>query len=124
MSADMRKGSYDFSGEYAASEALVRENLAQYGELEVCELHKGWFENTIGLRPVTRPVRVVYIDCDLAKGTFEVLTGSLPGLAADGRVFSQDAHIRQVQELLEDPKTWEQLGRGLRACQDFCVRGI
>ena len=103
---------YDFSGEYAASEATVRGNLERFGAAEVCSIHPGWFETTLAAAPVTDVVGAAFIDCDAAKGTREVLFGVVPSLAPDGVIFSQDFHIPSVRELLQDPRTWEQLGRG------------
>ena len=102
---------HDFSGEYAATEDVVRRNLARFGELPACHLFPGWFSQTLATRPVPAPIRVAYIDCDLAKGTYEVLRGILPSLCTDGVVYSQDYHIPAVRRLLEDPGTWRRLGR-------------
>jgi hypothetical protein len=59
---------------------------------------------------LTDPVRVVYIDCDVAKGTFEVLTDVVAQLVTDARVFSQDSHIGAVRDLLLDERSWQHLG--------------
>jgi O-methyltransferase len=103
----------DFSGAYATSEEAVRTNLKQFGELDVCELHKGWFADSLANKPLSIPVRCVYIDCDLAKGTKEVLSGVMPALVDDGWIFSQDFHIKPVQRVLRDPETWKPFHRGL-----------
>jgi hypothetical protein len=57
-----------------------------------------------------RPIRVVYIDCDLAKGTREVLNGVAPYLTEDALIFSQDYHIAAVRKLFADRSTWRSLG--------------
>lgn len=105
--------SYDFSGEYAASEELVRENIMRYGEISVCSFHKGWFADTLARTRVPYPVRVAYIDCDVAKGTREALHGIVPALVHDGWIFSQDFHITPVVNLLLDEGTWMPLGKGM-----------
>lgn len=102
---------YDFSGEYAADIDSVKRNVGRYGDIEVCEFFKGWFADTLAADPVRDPVAFVYIDCDLAKGTFETLQGALPSFVDDGVVFSQDYHIPVVRELLHDADTWRRLGR-------------
>ncbi len=104
---------YDFGGEYASPEHVLRTNLARYGDASVCTIHKGWFRDTLGREPLEFRVRVAYIDCDLAKGTREALQGIVPALASDGVVFSQDVQIRSVRELLSDPTTWADLGRAI-----------
>lgn len=101
---------WDFAGQYASPEARLRENLDRYGEPSCCSIHAGWFSETLARRPLRAPVRMAYIDCDLAKGTFEALQGVLPALVPDGVVLSQDYHIDPVRRLLGDPATWERLG--------------
>jgi len=112
MTAEDKQRGYDFSGEYAASEATLRATLQRFGAPDVCVIHKGWFAATLARSPVVDVVRVVFIDCDSAKGTQEVLLGVVPSLASDGVVFSQDFHIAPVRELLLDPGTWERYDRG------------
>jgi O-methyltransferase len=106
----IQEGGYDFSGEYCASEKEVKRNLIQYGVGDVCVFHKGWFSETLKPNSVNFPIRAVYIDCDLAKGTEEVLRGVLPWLVKDGTIFTQDYHILSVKQLLNDPATWGKLG--------------
>lgn len=120
LSPEMKEKSYDFSGEYAASERLVHHNLMQYGEIGVCSTHKGWFAETLAVSRVPDPIRVVYIDCDSAKGVSEVLLGAVPSLVHDGWLFEQDLHIRPVQDLLYDPATWKQFDRGNPTITRLC----
>lgn len=111
---------YDFSGEYAATEGELTENLCKFGMPEVCSIHKGWFAQTLKASPVLSPVRVVYIDCDLAKGTGEVLQGTVPSLVDDGWIFSQDYHIKSVRAFLHDPEVWISLGRPMPTLSKLC----
>jgi O-methyltransferase len=110
LTVEEKSKGYDFSGEYAAAKALVMDNVARYGAPGSCSFHKGWFSDTLARKPLSDPVRVVYIDCDVAKGTSEVLTGVVGRLVPDARVFTQDFHIGPVRELLLDPETWRRLG--------------
>lgn len=111
MTLEQKADSYDFSGEYAADQDTVHGNLTKYGDPGICTLIKGWFINTLASAPVPSPVRVAYIDCDLAKGTKEALQGILPSLVSDGSIFSQDYHIPPVLKLLSDADTWSSLGK-------------
>jgi O-methyltransferase len=104
------EGQHDFTGEYAAPLETVRQNLVRHGNLSPCTFHKGWFVDTMQPGSVPGPVRLVYIDCDLVKGTKEVLAGVVPVLSDDGVVASQDGQIRAVAEFLARPATWESLG--------------
>ncbi|MCC7124242.1 MAG: class I SAM-dependent methyltransferase [Acidobacteria bacterium] len=111
MSAADRARSFDFSGSFRASADVLQRNLARFGEPDVCTIHPGWFADTLAHTPVPASVKLAYIDCDLAKGTIEVLRGVLPSLAEDGAVFSQDCHIPNVFDVLNDAVTWTALGR-------------
>ncbi len=110
---DVEGAGTDFSGSYAAKLDVVADNVARYGEADVCHFHRGWFVDTLKNSPPTYPVRGAYIDCDLVKGTAEVLEGVLPALVDDGWIYSQDYHITPIRELLHSPRLWQQLGRAL-----------
>lgn len=99
LTEEEKSVSYDFSGKYAASQEKVRANIQRFGEIDICVFHKGWFADTIA-HGVPHPIRVAYIDCDVTKGTQEALQGILPAVTQDGRVFSQDFHIKPVREML------------------------
>jgi O-methyltransferase len=109
MTEQQKQQSYDFSGEYAATEEVVTRTVACFGEPEVCTFVKGWFRETIARGNLPGSVRLAYIDCDLDTGTEEVLRGVLPVLAKDGLVFSQDYHLPSVRALLADPSLWARL---------------
>ena len=47
---------YDFSGEYAATKALVMDNVARYGAPGSCSFHQGWFSETLAGSPLTDAV--------------------------------------------------------------------
>ena len=103
-------GDYDFSFEYSSPESVLRRHLEDYGQPGVCGIHRGWFADTLAQRPLRGPVRLGYIDCDVAKGTREALVGIVPALAPDGWIFSQDFHIAPVRGFLNDPASWRALG--------------
>ncbi len=101
---------YDFSGQFATSEQEVRDVVDRYGDGSVCTLHPGWFSDTVAVEGASGPVRLVYIDCDLASGTRQVLAGVAPRLVPDAVVLSQDHHIPAVRDLLAEPATWTAVG--------------
>jgi O-methyltransferase len=103
-------GGHDFSGEYAAPVHVVREHIARHGVLDVCDIHPGWFADTLKPGAAPRPIRLVYIDCDLARGTREVLNGVAPHLTEDALIFSQDYQVPAVRRVLDDRSTWHALG--------------
>ncbi len=116
----IQEGGYDFSGEYSASEKEVKKNLHQYGVEEVCVLHKGWFSESLRPDCVNSPIWAVYVDCDLAKGTEEVLEGVLPWLVNGGAIFTQDYHILSVKRLLNNPATWRKFGIAQPTIRPLC----
>lgn len=103
--------SFNYSGQYAATEEAVRQNVVTYGEIDVCLFFKGWFSETLAKTPVPGRVRVAYIDCDTAQGTQEALKGIVPTLVEDACIFSQDFHIKPVSALLLNPDTWTGFNR-------------
>lgn len=109
LDVSVHPNEWKFGGQYACDEQAVKRTVEQFGRIEVCTFHKGWFSATFA-SPVPAPVRLAYIDCDLAKGTIEVLQGVLPSMVPGGIALSQDFHIAPVREALLDAKTWESLG--------------
>lgn len=103
-------GEWDYSGQYASAEGTVRRNIERCGTNAPFTTHPGWFSETLGRTPAPAPIAMAYIDCDIAKGTYEALSGIVRSLAPDGIVFSQDFHITPVSVLLTNPETWARLG--------------
>lgn len=94
----------DYSGAYAAPMEFVRDNIRKYGNLNKVELIKGWFSDTF--KNIDYSPSVIYIDCDLKKGTHEVIEGARPKFNPDTILFSQDYSIVTVKDYLNDPATW------------------
>jgi hypothetical protein len=82
----------------------VRRTVAQYGALDVCEFHKGWFADT--LADFDRPVDVVLLDVDLLASTRTCITRLFPRLRPGGSLFTQDAHLEAIIALLGDERFW------------------
>ena len=108
---ELDRGGWDYGGSYAAPEAEARENVNRFGCSNVVTFVPGWFADTIAVSPPDAPVRLVYIDCDLAKGTLEVLDGIIERLVPDGVVFSQDFHIASVRDVLAPEALSDRFGR-------------
>lgn len=121
LSAKDQAAEWDFGGQYASLEERLQEHLRRFGAPEVCRVRPGWFADTLATAPFPHPVRAAWIDCDLGKGTLEVLRGVVPSLTDDGWIFSQDFHIEPVRRVLRDPETWREWGRGT---PDIRVLGI
>jgi O-methyltransferase len=103
-------GEWEYSGQYASPETTVRRNLERCGSNAPFTTYPGWFSETLAAKPVSAPIALAYIDCDIAKGTYEALSGLVHSLAPNGVIFSQDFHISPVRSLLTNPETWSRLG--------------
>ncbi|HEV7730629.1 MAG TPA: TylF/MycF/NovP-related O-methyltransferase [Candidatus Binatia bacterium] len=82
----------------------VRRTVAEYGALDVCEFHKGWFADT--LADFAEPVDVVLLDVDLLSSTRTCITRLFPRLRSGGSLFTQDGHLAAIIELLGDARFW------------------
>src|SRR5262249_17284415 len=83
----------------------VRQNVARYGESEVCVYHKGWFDDT--MPRFSEPLCVAFVDVDLASSTRTCMKRLYPLLAPGGAFFLHDGHIPLVVDVLRDAKFWE-----------------
>ena len=84
--------------------AAVEKRIATYGAPEVVELRKGLFADT--LPALDGHVDVGLLDVDLVSSTRTCVEQLMPRLAPGGVLFSQDGHIRETIELLEDTEFW------------------
>jgi hypothetical protein len=87
---------------------LVRQNVAQFGQAERCQYVKGWFDET--MPSFDGVVACGYLDVDLPSSTLTCLKYLYPKLSPGGFLFSQDAHLPAVVDVIEDVKTWKALG--------------
>src|SRR6185369_11582042 len=88
------------AGSYAGRLTEVSDNVARWGELEVCEMRPGWFEDTL---PTFRdPIAVGFIDVDLASSTRTCLENLYPRLIPGGVLFSHDGHLPLCIDVLGD----------------------
>lgn len=98
----------DYSGAYAAALEYVKDNIKKMGNLHNVELIKGWFADSF--KNINYSPTIIYIDCDLKKGTHEVIEGALHMFNKKTIVFSQDFRISTVRDYLKDPETWKGFG--------------
>jgi hypothetical protein len=91
-----------FTGRLRAVERVV----AEYGAIEVCRFHKGWFADT--LPGFAGEVDVALFDVDLLESTRVCLRYIVPRLTAGGVAFSQDGHLEAVVALLADAAFWRE----------------
>ncbi|MEL7367538.1 MAG: TylF/MycF/NovP-related O-methyltransferase [Myxococcota bacterium] len=95
-------------GAFTGRLAAVRRTIERFGVPEVCEFHKGWFEDT--LADFTTPVDIALLDVDLLSSTQTCLRALYPRLRQGGAVFSQDGHLEAIVALMRDAEFWASLG--------------
>ena len=92
-------------GNYCGTLNEVKENIRRFGEIEVCEFIKGWFDNT--LLKFSKPIVAIYLDVDLVSSTRTCLKYLYPLLVPGGVIYSHDGHLPLVINLFNDDKFWE-----------------
>jgi len=105
-------------GDYCGTLTEVRENVLKYGNLNVCEFIKGWFEDT--MPNFKQPIAGIYLDVDLASSTRTCLKYLYPLLEPGGVLYSQDGHLPLVIAIFNDTEYWEnEVG-----CQKPYIEGL
>ena len=92
-------------GEFEGSLQEVKNNVKQYGELEVCTFIEGWFENS--MPTFTDKIAAAYLDVDLASSTKTCLKFLYPLLSPGGVLYSQDGDFPLVVDVFNDTTFWE-----------------
>lgn len=92
-------------GSYAGSLDEVKNNIQNYGKIEVCEFIKGWFEDT--MPNFKKPICTAYVDVDLESSTRTCLKYLYPLLVPSGVIFSQDGHLPWIIKVLDDDNFWQ-----------------
>jgi O-methyltransferase len=105
-------------GMYKGNIQKVKQNIATYGELQLCSFHKGWFEET--MPKFHEPIIAMFLDVDLAASTRTCLRYLYPLLQKNGVLFSHDGHLARAVEVYEDAHFW----RHTVHCKKPNVRGL
>ncbi len=106
------------AGRYRGSLEEVEANIRNHGSIESSELIKGWFDQT--MPAFSRPVAVAYLDVDLVSSTRTCLRYLYPLLEPGGSIFSQDAHLPLIIDLLKSDAFWrEEVG-----CEVPAIEGL
>lgn len=94
------------AGRYAAQIDLVRSNVKQYGEIDVCVFVKGWYSQTLFAANLPKQISFAFVDADIASSVKECIRAIWPRLVERGVFFSHDvAYIKVLQEL-HDRRMW------------------
>jgi O-methyltransferase len=93
-------------GTYRGNLEEVRKNIVRFGAIEVCQFIKGWFADT--MVDFKEPIRVLFLDVDLAASTQTCLKYLYPNLVPGGMLYSHDGHIKAVMEVYNCEKFWKE----------------
>ena len=91
-------------GSFNASLDEVISNVGKYGELEVCEFVKGWFDDT--MPAFSEPISAAYLDVSLASSTRTCLKYLYPLLATGGWLYSNDGYSPYICDVFRDDEFW------------------
>lgn len=94
------------SGSYYGTLDEVKRNIAMYGNIEVCEFIKGWFDDT--MPKFSEPIAAIYLDVDLASSTRTCLKYLYPLLITGEVLYSQDGYFPLVIDVFNNDKFWEE----------------
>lgn len=82
----------------------VKQNVAQFGAVEVCEFIPGYFSES--LRQLSRPIVFGFLDVDLVSSTLDCLRYIWPLLVENGLLYTDDAGDMGVVKLFFDDDWW------------------
>lgn len=102
--ADGTEATYS-EGAYVGSKETVVRNLRRYGDFRVCELHEGFFEQT--LPDFSEPVVFAYLDVDLVSSLTTCLQHLWPKLIPGGFIFTDEADHMEMAGMFFDRRWWE-----------------
>lgn len=91
-------------GAYAGSLKEVQDNIRKYGVLDVCEFHKGFFNDT--LPGFDAQLVFAYVDADLTSSVRDCLRYLWPLLQVGSYLFTDEAHHTEIAGLFYDPGWW------------------
>lgn len=91
-------------GRFAASLETVKRNLAQYGNLEVCDFSVGFFDET--MPQLRRPLVAAFLDVDLIDSLRPCLRGIWPLLRNRSRLYVHEARDLALVFTFFDVSWW------------------
>jgi len=96
---------YYKKGMYKSTKEEVIQNLKLYGELSVCELREGYFNNT--LKNHKEYIDFCFLDVDLTKSTKDCIKYLWKKLRYNSYIYTDDACDLKVVSVWFDQKWWK-----------------
>jgi hypothetical protein len=95
-----------YKGRFAATEELVRQNVTNYGRIDVCEFRPGYYDQT--MPGFSEPVVMAFFDGDLIDSLKPCLIGLWPNLAPNGRIYTHEAKNLDFIAIYFDQAWWRE----------------
>jgi hypothetical protein len=97
---------YYEKGMYDGSLEEVKDNIAHYGDVSVCQFLPGLFSQS--LKMLTDPIVFAFIDVDLAGSMRDCIKNIWPLLVEGGLVYTDDSCDMEVVRVWFDDEWWQQ----------------
>lgn len=92
--------------DFAGGLAEVESNIARFGCIEVCELHQGYFQDS--LPAFSEACVLAFIDVDLRPSLADCLMYLWPLLSVDCPLFTHEANHMEIAALFFDAAWWHE----------------
>ena len=96
-------------GDYAGTLDEVKDVVTRYGEIGRVEFVRGYFCDTLPLRPAGEKYALIFEDADLLSSVRDILQHAWPRLAVGGVFFCHEALDLEVAKLFFDDAYWQKL---------------
>lgn len=97
---------YHTPGSWCGTIDEVKNNIKEYGALEVCEFIRGRFEDT--MPSFNKQILLMFLDVNLASSTRTCLKHLYPLLVPGGVLYSHDGDLPFVIDVFDDNKFWKE----------------
>jgi hypothetical protein len=92
-------------GIYEGKLEEVKKNIEQYGAIDVCQFHKGWFENTLPKHK--GKIALVFIDVDFCSSLHDCLLNLWPNMTNRGFLYMDEYRAVPYCSVFYSEKYWD-----------------
>ncbi|MGH3874463.1 MAG: TylF/MycF/NovP-related O-methyltransferase [Pseudonocardiaceae bacterium] len=95
-----------YTGKYSASMEIVKNNIAAYGEISVCDFVPGYFTSTLAAPNLPDHIALAFTDVDTPTAVHTCLTQIWPHLSSGGIYASHDVALIKSLQVLLSREVW------------------